>query len=100
MLKTVLIFLAFHLCFGIKPIDKSRVVLEAVKEFCLVKREDFCSDENLKYMFWNKADYYRELKKTRQEFDQNQIILAKKVHKNGRELIKSIIKELFYQFSL
>ena len=100
MLKVFLIIIGFNICYSAKSFDRQRTTLEAIKEFCLIRREDFCSKENFKYMFWNRPDDYIELMKSRQEFDrQNKLQKAGKKHKNGRDFVRAVIKELFDQLS-
>lgn len=105
MFKIVLILVSFYLSFSeisasTKSFDKQKATLEAVKNFCLTKREDFCSRENLGYMFWNRPDDYIELMKSRQEIDRRkQLQSIKKNYKSVRDYVNLVIKELFNQLN-
>ena len=127
-MKSFLIIFLVYSCFNLIPAEtrfkRSSGLFEHVKKFCKDNILDFCSNENLKYMFWDKPEEYNQLVIGRQinikdlsnnETDQflaeqrrrlkesRQIKLAKfksKINKEeARKLVNNIIKEFIVLFS-
>jgi hypothetical protein len=119
----VLSSLCFALPFKIKPKYKHgpKSPVEYVKSFCVIRpKKDFCSEQNLRYMFWKQPTEYKRLiadlkLKSVYWADSNEILThvksktndysykyppAKSIKEtqNGKKMVKNIINELIRLF--
>ena len=97
----VLVF-CIHLCIADvysknKKFDNQRV-LDAVNAYCSTSAVDFCSVENLRYIFWHRQQDYFDLVKSRRRFyDFNKEY--EKMLKNQRRG-KILVKKLIQHFKI